>query len=197
MVVAMVGDASFSGSGESFLSGGADGGSFAAVFLIRGDVADAGVESHSVVLGPSDLELGSEHGDVTDQVEVGEFSLEVPEERFDPGLVGGGAGSAVVGGEPAQGHELSGGARRHLGSIEFSTVVKCCVPASRGSCWLGNGRCLGALADSFLGPLVPSWLAGGGGYLPAGSSGLGRDGVALGHDGPALGFGDGPAFGVA
>ena len=46
-----------------------------------------------------------------------------------------------------------------------------CQPKSRGcgrffggSCWGGNGRCLGALGDSFGGPLVPSWLATCGGH---------------------------------
>ena len=42
-VVAMVGDASLAGSGEAVASGGSDGVSFAAVFLVGGDVADAGV----------------------------------------------------------------------------------------------------------------------------------------------------------
>ena len=39
----MVGDASLAGSGEAVASGGSDGVSFAAVFLVGGDVADAGV----------------------------------------------------------------------------------------------------------------------------------------------------------
>ena len=42
-VVAMVGDVSLAGSGEAVASGGSDGVSFAAVFLVGGDVADAGV----------------------------------------------------------------------------------------------------------------------------------------------------------
>jgi hypothetical protein len=89
----------------------------AAVFLIRGHVSDAGVESHLVVVGPSDLKFGSEHIDVVDQLEVGMFAFEVPEERFDPRLVGGSAGTAVVGSQPAQRHELSGAARGHLGTV--------------------------------------------------------------------------------
>ena len=57
VVVAMVVDASFAGSGESFLAGGADGCPLAAVFLVGGDVADAGVEPHAVVVAASDLEF--------------------------------------------------------------------------------------------------------------------------------------------
>ncbi len=87
------------------------------MFLVWGDVSDAGMESHLVVVGTADVEFGAEDVDVFDQVEVGEFSFEMSEERFDPSLVGGSAGSSVVGGQPAQGHELSGRPRAHLGSV--------------------------------------------------------------------------------
>lgn len=42
-VVAMVGEAGFAGLGETGSAGGTDRGTFAAVFLVGGDVADAGV----------------------------------------------------------------------------------------------------------------------------------------------------------
>ncbi len=71
------------------------------MFLVWGDVSDAGMESHLVVVGTADVEFGAEDVDVFDQVEVGELSFEMPEERFDPSLVGGSAGSSVVGGQPA------------------------------------------------------------------------------------------------
>jgi hypothetical protein len=64
------------------------------------------------------------------------------------------------------------------------------IAASSASCWLRNGRCLGALGDSLLGPLVPSWLAGCGGELPAGGTNLSGDGVALGDDRASWLFGD-------
>jgi len=54
------------------------------------------------------FEFGAERVDIFDSVEVAVFVLEVPEEAFDPCLVGRGVGSAVVGGEPVQEHELSG-----------------------------------------------------------------------------------------
>ena len=78
-VVAMVGDASLAGSGGAVASGGSDGVSCAAVFLVGGDVADAGVSSDGVVALSLRLEFGAEHVDVVDQFEVGLFDLEVPE----------------------------------------------------------------------------------------------------------------------
>ena len=48
LVVAMVGDALSAGSGEAVASGGSDGVSLAAVFLVGGDVADAGVQADGV-----------------------------------------------------------------------------------------------------------------------------------------------------
>ena len=41
------------------------------------------------------------HVDVGDEFEVGQFGLEVPEQALDPGLVGRGAGPAVVSGVTA------------------------------------------------------------------------------------------------
>lgn len=105
----MIGDALPAGLGESGTSGGSDGGALLSVFLVGGDVADSGVKADGVVVGSLDLELGTEHVDVFDELEVGLLNLEMPKERLDPGLVGGGAGPAVVGGEPGEGHELSGG----------------------------------------------------------------------------------------
>src|SRR5829696_8308081 len=114
LVVAMVGEAALPGSGEAVAAGGADGGAVASVLLVGGDVADAGVKPHRVVVLPADLEFGAEHVDVFEELEVRVLGLEVPEQRLDPGLVGWGAGPAEVGGEPAQRHELPGRSRAHL-----------------------------------------------------------------------------------
>src|SRR4029077_3485092 len=68
-----------------------------------------------------------------------------------------------------------------------------------GSCWLRNGRCLGARVVSCLGTLVPlvaSWVSVGGNVAPGGTD-LGWRGVAFGDDGASLGFGDDAAVGVA
>ena len=81
-VISMVGDALSAGSGEPAASGGSDGVSFAAVFLVGGDVADAGVQadgSDGVVALLLDFGLRAEHVDVVDEFEVGLFGLEVSE----------------------------------------------------------------------------------------------------------------------
>ncbi len=59
LVVSIVGDASLSGSGEAVTSGGSHGVSLAAVFLVGGDVADAGMQPDRVVVLASDLQLGT------------------------------------------------------------------------------------------------------------------------------------------
>lgn len=117
VVAAMVVDASFPGLGESFLSGGSHRFALASMLLVWGDVSDGGVEPDVVVVVAADVEFGAEDVDVGDEVEVGELPFEVSEERLDPSLVGGGAGTSVVGGQPAQSHELSGRSRGHLGSV--------------------------------------------------------------------------------
>ncbi len=67
----MVGEASLTGSGEAVAAGGSDGGAVALVFLVGGDVADAGVEADLVVVAAADGELGAEDVDVGDGLEVG------------------------------------------------------------------------------------------------------------------------------
>src|SRR6266576_3780149 len=68
-----------------------------------------------------------------------------------------------------------------------------------GSCWLRNGRCLGAGGDSCLGTLVPlvAWWVSVGGDLASGGTDLGWHGVAFGDDGASLGFGEDAAVSVA
>ena len=76
LVVAMVGDALLSGSVKAVASGGSDGVSLAAVFLVGGDVADAGVQADGVVALLLGFEFGAQHVDVGDEFEVGLFGLE-------------------------------------------------------------------------------------------------------------------------
>src|SRR6476661_6073092 len=83
-----------------------------------------------------------------------------------------------------------------LSSEPMSSVA---TKAVGGSCWLRNGRCLGARGDSCLGTLVPlvaSWVSVGGDLAPGGTD-LGWHGVAFGDDGASLGFGDDAAVSVA
>ena len=57
--VSIVGDALVAGSGEAVASCGSHGVSLAAVFLVGGDVADAGMQSGRVVVLASDLQLST------------------------------------------------------------------------------------------------------------------------------------------
>ena len=59
LVVTIVGDSLVTGSGEAVASGGSDGGSLAAVFLVGGDVADAGLQPDRVVVLASDLQFST------------------------------------------------------------------------------------------------------------------------------------------
>ena len=113
----MVGDAGESGSGEAVSAGLADGVASAFVFVVGGDVAQGGVQTAAVVVVFGEVELGSQLRWVADLLEVGPFGLDVAEEGLDPGLVGGGAGPPEAGRDRAQGQELSGGARAHLGAV--------------------------------------------------------------------------------
>lgn len=89
----------------------------AGVFVVGDDVADAVVEAHGVVVAACSAQLGVEHGGVADLFEVGPFGLDVPEQRFDPGLVGGGAGPSEALGDGEAGEELACGFGGHLGAV--------------------------------------------------------------------------------
>ena len=92
-VVAMIDDPLVACSCESVTAGLANGFAFTAVFLVGGDVAYALVQADVVPAMAQHVELGSDGCDVVDGVEVWVLAFEVPEERFDLGLVGRGAGS--------------------------------------------------------------------------------------------------------
>ncbi len=160
------------------------------VFVVGGDVADPLMQPDTVVVDPDAVQFSLQQCRVGDRVEVRPFTFDVSEERFDPRLVGGGVGAAVVLGDGHQGHVGAGVMRRHRGAVELSIPVKVCGRISCGSGWEGNGRCLGALIDSFFGPLVPSRVAAGGGHRSPCCSGGGGDGVAVSDDRSSLGLGD-------
>ena len=66
-VVAVPGKPVNPGLLESGLAGLADGFASSFVFVVRADVADAGVEADPVVVRPGDLQLGAQGGRVTDR----------------------------------------------------------------------------------------------------------------------------------
>ena len=105
-VSAVVGKATCSGLVEPLSSGGADGLAAAGVLVRGGDVADAGVQPHGVVLGAHELELGAEHRGVGDRQQVRAFALDGAVERLDPGLVGRGGGAAEVLGDASMAMNL-------------------------------------------------------------------------------------------
>jgi hypothetical protein len=106
--VAVLGKPLESGVFEACLSGLADGFSSSVVFVVGGDVADAGVQPNRVVVRSDGGELGAQGGWVADREQVRVLGLDVPVEAFDPGLVGRRAGASEVLGDRAQRQELPG-----------------------------------------------------------------------------------------
>ena len=66
----MLGESSQPGLFEACLAGLADGFSAAVVFVVGGDVADAGVQPDGVVVDPGDGELGAQGGRVADREQI-------------------------------------------------------------------------------------------------------------------------------
>ena len=88
------------------------------MLVLRGDIADAGVEqADGVVLAADAGELCVERAGVGDRQQVRPVALQVAEERLNVRLVGRGAGPAVVLGDRHQRHELAGVDRGHLGAV--------------------------------------------------------------------------------
>ncbi len=75
------------GSMESVAACLADLVAFAGVFVVGGDVADAFVEPHRVVVAADAFELSGEVCGVVERFEVGVLAFDVAEQRLDPGLV--------------------------------------------------------------------------------------------------------------
>jgi hypothetical protein len=94
-----------------------DGFATAGVFVVGGDVADAGVQSGAVVEAADAAELAVEHGGVGDLLEVRPLAFDVPEEALDPRLIGRGVGSAETLGDGQAGEEVAGRLRGHLGPV--------------------------------------------------------------------------------
>ena len=74
----MVGQARLAGSLETEQAGAADLRSAAGVFVVGGDVADAGVQPDSVVAVADGGQLAVEVAGVGELAEIGPFVLEVP-----------------------------------------------------------------------------------------------------------------------
>jgi hypothetical protein len=70
----------------------ADGFASSLVFVVGGDVADAGVQAATVVVLAGVGEFGAQRGRVADGEQVRVLGLDLPVEAFDPGLVDRGAG---------------------------------------------------------------------------------------------------------
>ena len=75
--------------GEAIAAGLADRVAVSVVFVVGGDVADAGVQPDGVVLLADLVQFEVELAGVADLLEVWPVGLDVPEQGLDPGLVGG------------------------------------------------------------------------------------------------------------
>ena len=109
--------APLAGGFHAVFSGLADGWAAAGVFVVGGDVSDAGVQPDRVVVVPDAGQLGTQRGGVGDRVQVRVLAFDVTVEGFDPCLIGGGAGSSEVLGDDTHGHEFLGRSRGHLWSV--------------------------------------------------------------------------------
>ena len=107
----MVVEALLVGSPQALGARLADGVASSGVFVVGGDISDAGVEADGVVVAAGASQLGFEGGRVVDRFEVGVLGFDVPEEALDPGLVSRGAGSSEALGDSERGEELTGGFR--------------------------------------------------------------------------------------
>jgi hypothetical protein len=57
----------------------------AVVFVVGGEVADAGVQAHGVVLDSDVVEFDGEFAGVADLLQLRPVGLDVAEQRLDPG----------------------------------------------------------------------------------------------------------------
>ena len=92
----MIGKSPLPGPGQAVDAGPADRLAPAGVLVVGGDVTDAGVQAHVVVVLADPFQLGPQHARVPDLLQVWPFGLHVPEQRLDPGLVGGAARATKV-----------------------------------------------------------------------------------------------------
>jgi transposase len=99
MVLAVPGKPLQAGLLQSGLAGLADRRAVALVLVVRGHIADLGVQPHPVVALPDQCEFGAQHRRVWDLVEVGPFGLDVAEQRprSRPGRSGCRAGRSAGG----------------------------------------------------------------------------------------------------
>jgi hypothetical protein len=99
----VVGDALLARAAQPVAARLADRRPAAVVLVVGGDVADAGVQAHAVVLLADGVELARQVGRIAQRAQVRPPVLDVAEQRFDVGLIRGGTGAAVVGRDRVQG----------------------------------------------------------------------------------------------
>ena len=89
----------------------------AGVFVVRGHISHAGVQPDRIPVNLQMIKLGPQDGGFGDLQQVRELGLQVPEECFDPCLIGRCAGSPEMHGNCVQGHEFPGRPRCHLRAV--------------------------------------------------------------------------------
>ena len=104
----VVGKPGAPGSFQTRLAAFADLLTTAAVFSVRGHVSHARVQPDGIPVNLKMIKLGAQNGGFGDLEQVRELGLEMPEECFDPGLVGRCAGSPEMHSNSVQGHEFPG-----------------------------------------------------------------------------------------
>ena len=87
------------------------------VFVVGGEIADAFVEPHRVVVEPDAFEFTAETGGIVERFEVGVFAFDVVEQRLDPGQLGGCVTPSEVLSDRAERHELGGVTGAHLRAV--------------------------------------------------------------------------------
>ena len=113
-VAAMVGETLSVGSPEALEACLTDLFAVAGVFVVGGDVADAGVQPGPVVDPADASQLGVEDSRVGELFEVRPLAFDVSEEGLDPGLVARRVGPAEALGDGQAGEELPCGVGGHL-----------------------------------------------------------------------------------
>jgi hypothetical protein len=77
------------GSFQAVAAGLADGFAAAFVFIVGGHVSDRFVKPSRIVFRSHPCQFGFQQGRVGDRLQVRPLSLDMAEERLDPGLIGG------------------------------------------------------------------------------------------------------------
>ncbi len=103
--LAVGGKSQLVGTLKAGASGRSQGRTAAVVLIIGRQILQALVQPDGVVVGPAKDQLGLERAGINDHFQVRELALEVAEERLDPALVVGGAGTPEVLRDPGAGFD--------------------------------------------------------------------------------------------